>query len=244
VAVQIWQEVGADSVVALAQRVGIESPIAAYPSSALGASAVRPLDYVASYTVFANDGRAVEPRLIVRVDDRAGKTVAQGAAPAPRQALDASVAFIVRDMMRDVVERGTANSVRRFLAPGVPAAGKTGTTNDNSDVWFVGATPDLVGGVWLGFDAPKTIAAGAAGGSLAAPIWGRVMAAWYGSRTAPDWTPPPGVVTAELDRLTGEPANDTTPAERRYTEYFLEGTEPGAARFNPWKLFQWGPIAQ
>ena len=87
--------------------------------------------------------------------------------------MDPRVAFVVRDMMRDVVERGTASSIRRYLPASVPVAGKTGTTNDNSDVWFIGMTPDIVAGVWLGFDTPKTITPGAAGGSLAAPIWGR-----------------------------------------------------------------------
>ena len=93
--------------------------------------------------------------------------------------IDPKVAFIVRDMMRDVVERGTATSVRRYLPASIPVAGKTGTTNDNTDVWFVGMTPEIVAGVWLGFDKPKTITPGAAGGTLAAPIFGKMMAEYY-----------------------------------------------------------------
>jgi penicillin-binding protein 1A len=154
------------------------------------------------------------------------------------------VAFIVLDMMRDVVERGTATAVRRFLPPEVPAAGKTGTPNDNTDVWFVGVTPDVVAGVWLGFDKPQTIAPGAAGGTLAAPIWGDMLARWYRGRTPGAWTPPEGLVTAELDRDTGAPATADTPPERRYTEYFLPGTEPGAVKVTPWTIFQWGPIVR
>jgi penicillin-binding protein 1A len=145
-------------------------------------------------------------------------------------------------MMRDVVERGTAQSVRRQLPAGVPAAGKTGTTNDNTDVWFVGMTPDLVGGVWLGFDQPRTITPGAGGGSLAAPIWAQMMSRWYAGRTPAEWTPPAGLVVAQLDRATGELAGETTPPERRYTEYFLDGTEPAALRVDPWRIFEWGPI--
>ena len=123
----------------------------------------------------------------------------------------------------------------------VPVAGKTGTTDDYTDVWFVGMTPDLVAGVWMGFDQPRTIARGAAGGTLAAPVFGRIAAAYYKANRAPrDWQPPAGVVAVELDRVTGRPADPFTPAERRYVEYFLAGTEPGA--IGAWRLFQWGPI--
>src|SRR4026208_334373 len=131
-------------------------------------------------------------------------------------------------MMRDVVERGTASSIRRFLPASIPVAGKTGTTNDNSDVWFIGLTPDLVAGVWLGFDKPKTITPGAAGGSLAAPIWGKMISRSYAGARAPSntWPSPPiGVIPGELDRITGQLAAIATPAECRYTEYFVEGTE-------------------
>jgi penicillin-binding protein 1A len=106
----------------------------------------------------------------------------------------------------------------------------------------VGLTPDLVAGVWVGFDKPKTITPGAAGGTLAAPIWGRMMAEYYENRGSTEWTAPAGLVTAELDRISGQPADSTTPPERRYTEYFLAGTEPGAMRANGWKLFEFGPI--
>ena len=242
VAVQLWQQVGPDSVIALARRFGIRAPIAAYPSSALGASAVQPLDFVTAYATFANLGVAVEPRLVARVEDRAGRTVWSPPEVAPSLALDPRVAFIVRDMMRDAVDHGTASSVRRYVPARIPVAGKTGTTNDNADVWFVGMTPDLVAGVWIGFDRPKTITPGAAGGTLAAPIWGQMVARWYGNRPAGSWTPPAGLVSVELDRQTGLPADSTTPPDRRYTEYFVEGTEPGAAPFTPWSLFRSGPV--
>ncbi|MEJ7811097.1 MAG: PBP1A family penicillin-binding protein [Gemmatimonadaceae bacterium] len=243
VAVQLALRVGMDSVIDLARRLGVSTPISPYPASAIGASAVRPLDFVASFAAFDNGGQAVEPHLIRRVEDAAGRAVATPAVPAPRPVLDPQAAFIVLDMMRDVVERGTATSVRRSLPARVPAAGKTGTPNDNTDVWFVGMTPDVVAGVWLGFDRPKTITPGAAGGSLAAPIWGEMMARWYGAdRAVGQWTPPEGLVIAELDRETGQLAADTTPPERRYTEYFIPGTEPAAIRPNPWRIFTAGPI--
>lgn len=249
VAVQLAMKVGMDSVIALAKRMGIQSPINPYPSSAIGASVVQPLDMVASYTTFANLGTAVEPRFIHRIADRTGKTVYTAPVRVLPPAMDPRAAFVVRDMMRDVVDRGTASSIRRYLPPSVPVAGKTGTTNDNSDVWFIGLTPDIVAGVWLGFDTPKTITPGAAGGSLAAPVWGRMMARYYGSRAGRElersqarWTPPVGVISGELDRLTGQLATLATPAERRYTEYFVEGTEPEPLRADPWKILKWGLI--
>ncbi|HXV17271.1 MAG TPA: PBP1A family penicillin-binding protein, partial [Gemmatimonadaceae bacterium] len=250
VAVQIGQEVGMDSVIALAKRMGIQSTIAPYPSSAIGASVVQPLDMIASYTTFANLGTPVEPRFIHRIEDRSGKVVYSVQVRALPPALDQRAAFVVRDMMRDVVERGTASSIRKYLPSSIPVAGKTGTTNDNSDVWFIGLTPDIVAGVWLGFDKPKTITPGAAGGSLAAPIWGKMMARYYASsagrssveRSAGQWTPPIGVISGELDRVTGQLATVATPAQRRYTEYFVEGTEPDPLKADPWKLFRWGPI--
>ena len=249
VSVQLGQKLGIDSIASLAHRMGLSSRIAPYPSSAIGASVVQPLDLVAAYTTFANLGTPVEPRFIYRVEDRNRKIVMSREVTALAPALDPRVTYVVRDMMRDVVERGTAASIRRYLPASIPVAGKTGTTNDNSDVWFIGLTPDLVAGVWLGFDKPTSITAGAAGGSLAAPVWGKMLARYYAakpeiltSRAAEQWTPPVGVIFGDVDRATGELATDQTPADRRYTEYFVEGTEPAPLRADPWKLFAWGPI--
>ena len=249
VAVQLGQKMGMDSISSLAHRMGLSSKIAPFPSSAIGASVVQPLDLVAAYTTFANLGTPVEPRFIYRIEDRNRKVVLSREVKALAPALDPRVTYVVRDMMRDVVERGTASSIRRYLPASIPVAGKTGTTNDNSDVWFIGLTPDLVAGVWLGFDTPTSITPGAAGGSLAAPVWGKMVARYYAakpeiltSRTADQWTPPVGVIFGDVDRATGELATDQTPADRRYTEYFVEGTEPAPLKADPWKLFAWGPI--
>jgi penicillin-binding protein 1A len=242
VAVQLAEHVGLDTIVQWARRFGIDAPVAPYPASAIGASALQPLDLVGAYTVFANLGAHVDPRFIYRIEDRSGNAAFTNPAAAPRAVIDPKVAFIVRDMMREVVERGTATSIRRFLPATIPVAGKTGTTNDNSDVWFVGMTPEIVAGVWLGFDKPKTITSGAAGGTLAAPIFGRMMAEYYANRGASEWRPPPGLIVAELDRLTGQMADSATPPDRRYVEYFLEGTEPLPLRVNGWLLFKNGPI--
>ena len=242
VAVQLGMQLGMDSVAALARAMGIQSQVAPYPSSAIGASVLRPIELVAAYVAFANLGSSVEPSFVHRVEDRTGKTVWAPKPAAPSLALDPRVAFIVRDMMRDVVERGTATAVRRYLPVTIPVAGKTGTTNDNADVWFVGMTPEIVAGVWLGFDRPKTITPGAAGGSLAAPIFGAMMQRWYAGRPSGTWEPPAGLVSGELDRLTGMVADASTPPDRRYTEYFLEGTEPAGLQFDPWRVFEMGPV--
>ena len=235
VAVQLGQRVGMDSVVAMAKRLGIASAIAPYPSSAIGASVVHPIELVAAYTAFANGGLAANPRFLVRVQDPAGRTVLDRApVPPDSAALDPRVAFVVRDMMRDVVSRGTATAVREFVAEEIPVAGKTGTTNDNSDVWFVGMTPEIVAGVWLGFDTPASIAPGAAGGTLAAPVWGEMMAKYYRGRTSDEsaWDIlPPGVIPVLADRLTGTGADSTTPPERVYTEYLIIPPPVPAALF-------------
>lgn len=249
IAVELGQKLGMDSIATLAHRMGLSSRIAPYPSSAIGASVVQPLNLVAAYTTFANLGTPVEPRFIYRIEDKTRKVLLTREVKALAPALDPRATYVVRDMMREVVERGTASSIRRYLPATIPVAGKTGTTNDNSDVWFVGLTPDLVAGVWLGFDKPTPIAPGVAGGSLAAPVWGKMVARYYASkpelltsRSADPWAPPVGVIYGDLDRATGEMATDQTPPERRYTEYFVEGTEPAPLKADPWKLFSGGPI--
>ena len=235
VAVQLGQRVGIDSVAALAKRLGITTPIAPGPASAIGASAVHPIELVAAYTAFANGGPAATPRLILRVDDPAGRTVlAPEAAPLDSAALDPRTAYVVRDMMRDVVARGTATAVREAVLDEIAVAGKTGTTNDNSDVWFIGMTPEIVAGVWLGFDKPASIAPGAVGGTLAAPVWGDMIARYYRGRSSDDsaWDhPPPGVIPVLADRATGAPADSATPPDRVYTDYMIIPPPAPAAGF-------------
>jgi 1A family penicillin-binding protein len=242
VAVQLWEQVSADSVQSLVRRLGIRAPVAPFPSSAIGASVVQPLNLVAAFTVFANLGSPVEPRFVSRVVDREGRTVFSAGITRRTGALDSLAAFIVRDMLQDAVERGTGTAARRGIPASVPVAGKTGTTDDVTDVWFVGMTPDIVAGVWLGFDKPRPILPGQAGGTLAAPIFAEAIGRWYRQHAVGEWHAPAGIVTADLDRDTGALANVLTPVERRYTEYFLPGTEPAALRLDARRLFTWGPI--
>src|SRR5690606_26291095 len=134
--------------------------------------------------------------LIRQVVDRDGRVLWE-ARPQRRQAMDPGIAYVLTSMLRDVVDRGTGSAVRAVGFTG-PAAGKTGTTNDASDVWFIGYTPELVAGVWMGLDKPETIVRGASGGTLAAPVWGRMMRRIYADRPMPEeWMAPPSVTTAE-----------------------------------------------
>jgi membrane carboxypeptidase/penicillin-binding protein len=238
VAVQLGLATGMDTIAALAHALGITTPISPYPSSAIGASAVRPIDLVTAYAAFDNDGAAVTTRFIRRIADSSGRVVFAEHPAVRDSVLDPRVAFIVRDMMRDVVTRGTATSVRRYVPDRIEVAGKTGTTNDDTDAWFVGMTPELVAGVWVGFDKPVAIAPGAAGGSIAAPIWGDMIGQYYSRRSSGEWNLPAGLVAVDFDRDKSAPADSTTAPDRRYAEYFLDGTEPG----DPWALFANGPI--
>ncbi|MEO5567148.1 MAG: transglycosylase domain-containing protein [Gemmatimonadaceae bacterium] len=242
ISVQMGMETGMDSVAELSKRLGLSLPMMPVPSSAIGASDVLAIELVSAYTAFVNSGQVVAPRMITRIADMHNRTVFSTAASTPRLAMDPRAAFIMRDVMRDAAERGTGSQARRSVPYSVPLAGKTGTTNDNKDVWFLGMTPDLVGAVWLGFDKPKTIMSSAAGGTLAAPIWGQMMAGYYRNRRPAEWpAPPPGLVFAEINRESGELATPATPAASRIVEYFMPGTEPIEIR-SPWNVPRWGAV--
>jgi penicillin-binding protein 1A len=243
VAIQLGMFVGMDTVSQLAQRLGIKSPMMPVPASAIGASAVHPIEMATAYTAFANNGAVVQPRFIARVDDMAGRSVWNHPAAPAQQVLDPRVAYIIRSMLTDVADHGTGRPARALVPARVPVAGKTGTTNDNVDVWFVGLTPGLVAAVWLGFDRSQTIMPGAYGSALAAPIWGQMIGQYYANHAAPTWGPPPdGLTWATLDRATGQLATVFTPPEQQYTEFFLPGTQPLPLRDDPWAAPQWGPF--
>ncbi|MEK7668821.1 MAG: PBP1A family penicillin-binding protein [Gemmatimonadota bacterium] len=218
--------VGLDSVVATARRLGLTTPIPPVASTAIGAADVRPIELVAAYGAFATLGAYIPPRIVTLVQGSAGLPVYEAPPVQPAAALDPRVAFQVVSVMEDAVTSGTGTAARRGLPAALPVAGKTGTTNDNADVWFIGLTPDIVAGVWLGFDRPRTITPGAFGGTLAAPVWGAFAAAAYAGRPIPPaWQPPRGLVALRVRRSDGRyTPQDTTGGS--YTEYFLEGTEP------------------
>lgn len=226
-AVRVGQHVGASGVAAMARALGLTTKVPAYPSVFLGAAEVNPAELTAAYATLGNGGRRVRPTLVVRVEDAHGKVLWRASSSA-EQAIDPRVAYITTSLLADVVDRGTGTAVRRSGFQ-LPAAGKTGTTNDAKDVWFVGMTPDLAAGVWIGFDQPQQILPNAFGGSLAAPVWAQTMAAAYASRPAPAaWPTPAGVIDASIDATSGQLATLACPPADVRVEYFIAGTEPQA----------------
>jgi penicillin-binding protein 1A len=224
-AVRVGSWVGPHAVIAMARAAGITTPIPPYPSIFLGAAEIIPIEFVAAYAAFANGGRRIKPRFINRVEDARGKVLWQ-AKEAGEWMINRDVAYLTLSLMEDVVDRGTASSIRR-AGFWLPAAGKTGTTNDSKDVWFVGMTPEIVAGVWLGFDQPKTITPSASGGRMAAPVWAEMMKATYENRAQPGgWAAPADLVSAPIDTESGGLATDKCPPENVRIEYFMPGTEP------------------
>jgi penicillin-binding protein 1A len=221
VTVQLAQQLGINEVIRTAQDLGIDTSIPAVPAAALGAAGVRPWELVRAYAAFDNGGVLVEPHFVRRVEDADGNVVWE-AEPQGARVVEPEAAFVLTTMLRDVVDRGTGNPVRAAGFRG-PAAGKTGTTNGATDVWFVGYTPELVGAVWFGFDKPATILENASGGTLAAPVWARIMGRIYQGRRMPmGWAAPAGVVEAQVDRRTGLAMDATCPGSgQTYTEYFI-----------------------
>jgi 1A family penicillin-binding protein len=223
--VRIANDVGVGRVVRTAEQMGL-GRMPGNPSMVLGTAEVTPLDLTAAYTAFATLGQRAEPRFITRVVDRHGVTV-WSQQPRVHRVMDPAVAFVTTNIMEDVVSRGTGTAVRA-AGFGGPAAGKTGTTQDAADVWYVGYTPDIVGAVWFGFDERKTIFRGATGGSLAAPVWGRLMQR-AGKRSQNGWSAPPGVEQrgVSADGFVVAAGCEGVPTSRN--EYFVRGTAPVAS---------------
>jgi penicillin-binding protein 1A len=200
--VRLAMAVGMGDVVRTARRSGVRNELHELPSLALGTVELTLLELTASYAPFATLGRSARPRLIQRVEAGDG-TVLWSPKPRTRKVMDEGVAFLVTDLLRDAVDRGTGRAARRAGYAG-PAAGKTGTTDDGNDVWFVGYTPELLGGIWIGFDRPRSVLADARAGELAAPVWGDMMRAIHSGRPAPGaWERPSSVVERRVDPATG-----------------------------------------
>jgi penicillin-binding protein 1A len=191
IAINLGLEVGLETVAQTASRMGIRTEIERFPSTTIGAAEVIPLEMAEAYSTFATLGTRVRPQPILRVENRDGDVLWEPQ-PERAQVLDSLTARIMVSMLEDVVALGTGYNVRDpdrgNLSYDVPAAGKTGTTNDATNVWFMGFTPNLLAAVWFGMDRPVTIwdipGAGATGGGDAAPVWGRFMnLVYYGDST-------------------------------------------------------------
>jgi penicillin-binding protein 1A len=215
-AVALQQRIGARPILRLANHAGLANQ-PNVPSLALGSGLVSPMALTAAYAAFPNGGEAVRPRAILRVLDQDGGVVV--AEPVVRErVLSPEVAFQMVSLMEDVVARGTGTALRR-LVPGA-IAGKTGTTNDFKDAWFVGFGPRLVVGVWVGFDQPATIRRDGYGGRVALPIWGDFMRRVARSGAGDAFEPPGTLETDELCRLSFRRPVEGCPV---YVEYFKPG---------------------
>jgi len=223
--IRLGMELGTASVIDEARKFGLSTPIPGYPSIFIGSAEVYPIELVAAYSAFATLGTRATPMAITHVEDQKGNLL-WSPEPTTATVMTPDEAWLMVSVMKDVVRKGTAaGSVGAEFE--YPAGGKTGTTNDGTDVWFVGYTSDLVAGVWMGFDKPQKIKANAQGGILAAPAWTSFMNDVYRHKPPPsDWPMPPDIVTRQIDVTTNMLSTAYCPRSSVGTEYFISGTDP------------------
>ena len=269
VSIRLLQDIGIDTAINFAHRLGIEAELAEDLSLALGSSAMAPMELVKAYAVFANRGKKVHPIFVKEIRDREGtileqnlsstvgmnlgagkhflspflsgeelspqiwseeagmtdsgtQTAGEGvSAPGADRAVDEDIAFLITYLLEGVIRHGTGWRARVLNRP---VAGKTGTSNDNKDAWFLGYTPNLVVGVWVGFDDERPLGRFETGSRAASPIWVDFMKKVLGDKPSKDFVVPPGIVFAKIDPETGLLATPET--ENPVFEAFEEGTEP------------------
>ena len=225
-AVWMMNEIGPETVVDFARRLGFTSPIPPFLSVALGSAESTLLEVTSAYSAFPNRGTRMVPYQIERIVDRAGDVLETGR-PIPQDALRPDTAYIMVSLMRGVVQRGTGARASRL---GWPLGGKTGTMDEYTDAWFVGFGPDITVGVWVGYDEKKTLGDGEEGARVALPIWINFVRAHIDGREAPEGFLPPGnIVFRSIDPMTGEVTEPWSTGALQ--ESFIAGTEPGAALF-------------
>ena len=222
-AVRMMEQLGPRQVILFARRLGLESPLPPYLPVALGAAEATLLEMTSAYSVFPNQGVRMKPYSIIKVTDRQGNVLEENR-PEPKDAIRADTAFVMTNLLRGVVQRGTA---AKASALNWPLAGKTGTTDDYTDAWFIGFDPDITVGVWLGLDQKKPIGRNQTGSEAALPIWIDVMKAWIGDRKdAPKFDPPGNIVFMLVDK--GGAASEGVPGA--ISEAFIAGTQPGSLK--------------
>lgn len=241
--IRLARAVGLDVIGNYAERFGVYKNMKQYLSNSLGAEETTLYNMVAAYAMFANGGERVEPTLVDRVQDRYGKTVYRhdprscdecknqylppGRAPSVvsnrERVMDAITAYQLTSMMEGVVETGTASN---YVKLPVPAAGKTGTTNQSKDVWFVGFTSNIAAGCYIGYDIPKPLGKGVYGGSACGPVFTEFMMAATEKYGGGDFDVPEGGQFINIDRLTGERLSEDAEGDNVVAEYFRDGSEP------------------
>lgn len=240
--IRIADDIGMERVAEYAENFGVYDRLAPFLANALGAQETTLFKMVAAYAMFANGGERVEPTLVDRVQDRRGRTVyrhdqrecrtcgaqALPAGQAPvietnrERVMDAVTAYQLTSMLEGAVQRGSGKGVN---LP-VPIAGKTGTTNDAKDVWFIGYSSNIVAGCYLGFDQPRSLGANAFGGTLCVPVFNAFMQAAVAEYGGTAFKVPPGGYFAKIDRVTGRRLAADATGPNVISEYFREGTDP------------------
>jgi penicillin-binding protein 1A len=252
--VRLAKDMGMKLVAEYAERFGVYDHMLPVLSMALGSGETTTMRMVSAYSVFANGGKAIKPSLIDRIQDRYGKTIfkhderaCEGCSatswldqPEPElvdnrdQVLDPMTAYQITSMMQGVVQRGTASNIKNI---GMPVAGKTGTTNEEKDAWFIGYTPDLVVGVMMGYDKPTPMGKGSTGGALCAPIFEEFVQAALKDVKPVDFRVPEGMTEIAIDRKTGMRAFGSGP------NVILEAFKPGTGPADSYSVIGMGEIA-
>lgn len=241
--IRLAQEVGMDIVADYAERFGVYDNMGRFLANSLGSEETTLYKMVAAYAMFANGGERVQPTLVDRIQDRYGKTVyrhdqrtcedcskadlPRGAAPKivskRERVMDPITAYQLTSMMRGVVERGTAS---KYVNLSVPTAGKTGTTNEAKDVWFIGFTSNIVAGCYIGYDRPQPLGRGASGGGYCGPVFQKFMKEATKKYGGGPFRVPDGGIFIKIDRFTGARLSDGASGDNVVAEYFREGEEP------------------
>jgi penicillin-binding protein 1A len=223
-AVRVMAQLGPSQVIAYARRLGLSSPLPPYLAVALGAAEATLTEMVSAYSVYPNGGVRMRPYSVLKVSDREGNVLEENR-PEPKDAIRADTAYVMTNLLQGVVLRGTA---ARAASLNWPLGGKTGTTDDYTDAWFIGFDPDITIGVWIGYDQKRTMGPAGTGSDTALPIWMEIMKVWIGDRdrsAAPKFEPPGNIVFALVDRHSGDPAVEGTTGA--ISEAFIAGTQPG-----------------
>jgi len=218
--VKLLEKIGVNETIQYARKFGIRSPLTPYLSLALGSSDVTLFELTSAYTVFANHGTKLGPVSIRMITDSSGRVLYTNDA-LPVQVMKPETSYLITNLLRGVIERGTGWKAREL---GRPAAGKTGTTNDYRDAWFIGYTPTIVAGVWVGYDDHRRIGPKETGARAALPIWLAFMKKAHAERDAEDFSVPEGIIFKQVDPKTGLLSTDSCSSSIR--EAFLPGTEP------------------
>ena len=220
ISIKILKDIGIGYAIDYAQRLGISSPLSRDLSIALGSSGVSLMELTKTFSVFANHGRNFEPLFIKKITDRVGNIIEENSS-AFEEVISLQTAYIMTNLLQGVIQSGTG---QRAKALGRPAAGKTGTTNNLNDAWFVGYTPDLIAGAWIGYDDERPLGHAETGARAALPIWLYFMQKAVEGTPVKDFAAPEGVVFARIDARTGRPAASSS--GKTIFEVFREGTIP------------------